>query len=571
MGFQQGLSGLNASSKNLEIIGNNVANANTYGTKVARGEFSDVYAAALSGAGTQAIGIGTNLAAVAQQFTQGNITTTSNPMDLAINGAGFFQVSDGNSPVSYTRNGQFKVDREGYIVNNAAQRLLGYPADGVGNIQAGQAGAIRLPTGGIEPRLTQEISIELNLESSVASTNPTTVAVELAQDTADGAAAQGATALLAMDDALDAVNLVTNGTPETAAAQASVAAAGALVTTASTTVAAMAAGYASATQTGAETAAAGGIAAVAAAKAAAQTAMTDVSTALGADPSNSELITAQTLLQDALVELDSLLSNAEQHEAAVDAVPGAMSGPAINFSDPDTFNYTTSMKVYDAKGQEVGLNYYFQKSGTDTWNVFGTANGTSVAGSDSSPQPISTLVFSSDGSRLLSPTAPISFNVPASVNDLGADTMAITGVTLDLSGASQFGSPSGVTDVMQDGFAAGQLTSIAVEANGIVTARYSNGMSRAAGQVEIATFRNPQGLQPIGDNGWARTFASGDPVVGVPGEGNLGKLQAGALEESNVDITGELVNMITAQRIYQANAQSIKTIDQVMQTIVNLR
>ena len=128
-----------------------------------------------------------------------------------------------------------------------------------------------------------------------------------------------------------------------------------------------------------------------------------------------------------------------------------------------------------------------------------------------------------------------------------------------------------INPAARDAEASGQLTSITVEANGIISARYSNGMSRSAGQIEIATFRNPQGLQPIGDNGWARTFASGDPVVGVPGDGNLGVLQAGALEESNVDITGELVNMITAQRIYQANAQSIKTIDQVMQTIVNLR
>jgi flagellar hook protein FlgE len=102
-------------------------------------------------------------------------------------------------------------------------------------------------------------------------------------------------------------------------------------------------------------------------------------------------------------------------------------------------------------------------------------------------------------------------------------------------------------------------------------ARYSNGQSRPAGQVEIAHFRNPQGLQPIGDNAWARTYASGDPIGGVPGDGNFGVLQAGALEESNIDLTGELVEMMTAQRIYQANAQTIKTQDQVLQTLVNMR
>jgi flagellar hook protein FlgE len=252
-------------------------------------------------------------------------------------------------------------------------------------------------------------------------------------------------------------------------------------------------------------------------------------------------------------------------------VPGALSGPQIDFSDADTYNNATSLTLYDAKGQEVALTYYFQKAGTDTWNVYATANKTTVAGTDALPQPITTLRFSADGGTLISPSGTVPFNIPAAVNAAGAETMAITGIQLDLAGASQFGSAYGVTDMSQDGFSAGQLTSIAVEANGIISARYSNGQSRPCGQVEIATFRNPQGLQPVGGNCWASSYASGDAVVGVPGDGNLGVLQAGALEESNVDITAELVNMITAQRIYQANAQSIKTIDQVLQTIVNLR
>src|SRR5262245_7049988 len=118
MGFQQGLSGLNAASKSLDVIGNNIANASTVGFKASRAEFEDVYAAALNGAGVNKVGIGVNLAAVAQQFTQGNITTTENPLDLALNGGGFFQVTDGQNPTIYSRNGQFKLDREGFIVNN---------------------------------------------------------------------------------------------------------------------------------------------------------------------------------------------------------------------------------------------------------------------------------------------------------------------------------------------------------------------------------------------------------------------------------------------------------------------
>ena len=420
MSFQQGLSGLNASSKNLEIIGNNIANANTFGTKVSRAEFADVYAAALNGAGTNSVGIGTTMAAVAQQFTQGAITTSDNPMDLAINGAGFFQITDGKSPVQYSRNGQFKVDRDGFIVNAFGKQLMGYAADGLGVIQPGQAVSLQLPTGGVSPKPTGRMDIEMNLDSRKGVTTP-------------------------------------------------------------------------------------------------------------------------------------------------------VAGAAIDFNDAATYNNATSLTLYDAKGQEVALTYYFQKTATDTWNVYATANGASVLGVPGAPDPISTITFAADGSAPISPIGPITFTVPASVNSAGAETLELTDIILNTGGATQFGSAFTVTDLRQDGFSSGQLVAIAIENNGIITARYSNGQSRPAGQIEVATFRNPQGLQPSGNNAWSRTYASGDPVTGVPGDGNLGVLQSGALEESNVDLTGELVQMITAQRIYQANAQTIKAQDQVLQTLVNLR
>ena len=420
MSFQQGLSGLNATSKNLEIIGNNIANSNTFGSKVSRGEFSDVYANALNGAGSNAVGIGTTLAAVSQQFTQGNITSTDNPMDLGISGAGFFQVSDGANPALYSRNGQFKVNQDGFIVNNQGLRLVGYAADGTGVIQPGNAVPLQLPTAGINPNATSEIQIEMNLDSRVGITAPA-------------------------------------------------------------------------------------------------------------------------------------------------------AGPAIDFNDPTTYNNATSLTVYDALGQNVALTYYFQKAATATWNVFVTANGLPVNGTPALPLATTTISFPPTGGAPLAPVGPTPFTIPASTNAVGAQTLAMTGVLLDLDGATQYGAGFGVTDLTQNGYAPGQLTGITIEANGIITARYSNGQSKPAGQIELATFRNPQGLQPTGGNAWARTFASGDPIVGVPGQGNLGILQSGALEESNVDLTAELVNMITAQRIYQANAQTIKTQDQVLQTLVNIR
>ena len=246
-------------------------------------------------------------------------------------------------------------------------------------------------------------------------------------------------------------------------------------------------------------------------------------------------------------------------------------GPMIDFSNANTYNNATSVTVFDMKGQDIAMTYYFQKSATDTWNMYATANGQSVLGSNAAPQPLTSIQFPSNGSAPTSPVGPITFDVPSSTNAAGAQTEPIVGMNFDLTGATQFGSAFGVTNMSQDGYAAGQLSTIAIESNGVIMARYSNGQSKPAGQIELATFRNPQGLQPLGDNAWGRSHSSGDPVYGVPGDGNLGVLQSGALEESNVDLTGELVQMITAQRIYQANAQTIKTQDQVLQTLVNLR
>ena len=306
MGFQQGLSGLNASSKNLEVIGNNVANANTIGAKESRAEFGDMYASAIS---NTSVGIGVNLQAVTQQFTQGNITTTDNPLDVAINGNGFFEVSNGNQTL-YTRNGQFQADKDGFITNNAGMKLVGYPASKDGVIQPGAAVPLQLPTGGVAPNPTSNITVQMNLDSRKAATLPATT-------------------------------------------------------------------------------------------------------------------------------------------------------PQINFTDATTYNDATSVTVYDAKGQDVALTYYFQKSATDTWNVYATANGTSVK-SDSSgnPLPVTTIDFPSNGGTPTAPLGTVSMDIPASTNAAGAATLPMTGVALDLTGATQFGSSFGVTSMKQDGYAAGQLVSV---------------------------------------------------------------------------------------------------------------
>ncbi|MEY4266879.1 MAG: hypothetical protein RIS90_1414, partial [Pseudomonadota bacterium] len=179
--------------------------------------------------------------------------------------------------------------------------------------------------------------------------------------------------------------------------------------------------------------------------------------------------------------------------------------------------------------------------------------------------PTFTMSFGADGS-LSSPTTMPTIVVPT--------TTGVTGdinATLDISNVTQYGANFAVSNLTQNGYAPGELVSLKIGEKGVITARYSNGQTQAAGQVALANFRNVQGLAPSGGGNWRETANSGQPVLGAPGQGKLGMLNAGAVEESNVDLTAELVNMMTAQRAYQANAQTIKTQDQVMSTLVNLR
>ncbi|MDR0440098.1 MAG: flagellar hook-basal body complex protein, partial [Candidatus Accumulibacter sp.] len=169
MAFQQGLSGLNASSKALDVVGNNIANASTVGFKSSSGHFADLYAASMNGSGIVQVGIGTQLAAVFQQFTQGNVTTTNNPLDIAINGGGFFNETR-NGEIMYTRNGQFHADNQGYIINDQDYRLMGYLADPTGKIVMTQPKEIQLDTSNIAPRPTGDplggnARMVLNLDS----------------------------------------------------------------------------------------------------------------------------------------------------------------------------------------------------------------------------------------------------------------------------------------------------------------------------------------------------------------------------------------------------------------------
>jgi flagellar hook protein FlgE len=240
-----------------------------------------------------------------------------------------------------------------------------------------------------------------------------------------------------------------------------------------------------------------------------------------------------------------------------------LTAPTVAPFDPNnaaTFNNSTSSTIYDSLGGAHTASLYFVKTGANAWNSYLTVDGTQVGAG-----ALTAMTFSTSGVL----TAPVGAVTSASFTPTGGG--AAQTLNFDFAGTSQFGSTFGVNSLSQDGYTSGHMTGFSTGSDGIVTGRYSNGQTKTLAQVVLANFSNDQGLQPLGNNQYAETSTSGTPLVGVPGSASLGLLQTSATEDSNVDLTAELVNMITAQRAYQANAQTIKTQDQIMQTIVNLR
>ena len=234
--------------------------------------------------------------------------------------------------------------------------------------------------------------------------------------------------------------------------------------------------------------------------------------------------------------------------------------PVFDPLDPSSFNHTTSVTIYDSLGSAHTATVFFIKDAVaNTWNTQVEIDGTPVAGS-------TPIVFNQDGS-VQSPAGGL---MPLAAYAPGNGAADIT-MSLDFGTATQFGDAFGVNSLSQDGFTTGRLTGISVDEEGVVFARFTNGQSTSLGKLALANFVNPQGLQQLGDTTWGESFSSGDALLGEAGTASFGSIQSGALEASNVDLTAQLVNMITAQRNFQANAQMISTADTVTQTVINIR
>jgi len=486
MSFQQGLSGLNSSAKQLDVIGNNVANSGTVGFKQSQAQFADMYAASLSGSGAVQIGTGGKVAAVVQQFTQGNVTNTSNPMDTAISGQGFFRMIDQGGSVLYSRNGQFQVDKNGFIVNNQGHKLSGYLPDATGAIIPGQPLPIQLNSSDLAPQQTANVVVGANLDSRAATpVNPTFSPID--------PTSYNSSTSLTVYDSLGASHVGSLYFQRVPMAVASL---------------------------GNGTIAAG------------SSTMTLSGSTVGLSAGNTVTLSGVTYT---ITSVDSA--------AQLTVSP---TGPV---------------------GGVAGVAFTATNAPSADWNAYLAIDGALVPAAGT---PMTMLTFDTLGQ--LSSTTPVS--VPLGTVASAAFTptgAAAQTLSFNFAQTSQYGGSFGVNSLTQDGYSSGRLSGFNTSADGTILGRYSNGQSRALGQMLLANFTNPQGLQPMGNNEWVESATSGGPLIGTPGSSALGVLQSSAVEDSNVDLTAELVNMITAQRVYQANAQTIKAQDQVLQTLVNLR
>lgn len=220
----------------------------------------------------------------------------------------------------------------------------------------------------------------------------------------------------------------------------------------------------------------------------------------------------------------------------------------------DSFSYSQSSKVYDSLGVEHTVTQYFVKTADNTWQVNYAFNGTKTG------SPV-TMEFNTNGTLKSPTTSPVLNLTPP-----GAENIALS---VDVARVSQYASDFNATRNQSNGYAAGDLTGVKVDADGGVYATFTNGQSLLQGQVVMANFTNPNGLMQTNNTTWQQSFSSGQPVLGAPGTGTMGSLTAGAYESSNVDLTGELVSLMTSQRNYQANAKTISSADKMTQVLFN--
>lgn len=648
MPFNVALSGLRASSVDLEVTGNNIANASTVGFKRSRAEFGDVYSNSFFGGGDTATGDGVSVQKVRQMHSQGNVAFTDSNLDLAISGGGFFVLSDAGE-AKYSRAGQFGVDKDGFLVNNTGMRVQGFRANESGTV-SGVLGDLVVDSNDLPPVRTTNVFASYNLNSSepVLSQSGTTVntdggSIGVAQTGSQNGYPSQTINIVSPTGGTSQVTTAVNATAGAIAAQFSLT--DGVTASATTTASISLADFSNVSNTmsvsvnGVRFQPTGATPALQLADLGTKinasalvgiTAVTDATGDLriiqdqGADllfGFAGDVTDSFDILGTNVPPTSVTLNNGQAQGViggAVDIVldegyamnnGGAttpliatfIGQPFINNqfapNDPSSYNHATSTNIFDSLGNSHVMSNYFVKqnsavSGMNTWQMHVQIDnqdvGDPLIGSVPSRATFN-LVFNEDGSLneilsdqiLISNWDPLDANGqpngaarPLNVVDGGVlpipDPPTSSNFEVDVTSLTQFGSPFAVNNLVQNGFTTGRLVGLDVDDSGLMLSRYSNGQSLVLGQVALANFNDIEGLSPNGDTTWVQTFASGDPIIGAPGTASLGVLTASAVEQSNVDLSNELVNLIIAQRNYQANSKTIETANTVQQTILNI-
>lgn len=633
MAFNTGLSGLRAASVDLDVTGNNIANASTVGFKGSKVQFGDLYASGFLSGGTNPIGDGVRVQDVKQSFGQGNISFTDNGLDMAISGDGFF-ILNNNGEIRYSRAGQFGIDKDGFVTNNQNMRVQGFTADNDGNL-SGIRGDLQIETDNLAPRRTTNLRSDLNLDSRQSVLESRVVdfqTVSMGDLTVDdvfrvaysdgtnspditipaGSTARDAAGIINQQRGLSAsaTTAVTLGQEFSITDLEDALAAGdtefrieldgqnvpiSLSGVSSLQGLVDAINASSATSLSASLVDGGSDIRIIDNRGS-NVGISFASTDAGVNQA-LEVFQGDVNIQSDRTVQDILPVGASSEIADAFAGGDLRITNSFNPLDQRTYNHATSTTIFDSLGNSHELTQFFVKNpspgngvGVSEWSVYLQIDGELVAGTDTSPY---TARFNEDGTLQSingDPNGEIVVTdwIPKDPNGEpnGADGPPLPGeevvtpipeppttsaFVVDLGNTTQYGANFGVNDQRQNGYSTGRLSGLDVSDQGVIFARYTNGQSKSLGQVALASFNNTNGLSPVGETTWVETFESGQPIIGAPDTGTLGSIKASSVEESNVDLSAELVNLIIAQRNYQANAKTIETSDAVTQTIINLR
>jgi len=489
MSFNIALSGITAAQKDLDVTANNIANVNSYGFKESRAEFADVYATSIFTNTKTTHGDGVLVNDVAQQFTQGSLLFTSNTLDMAISGGGFFGLGNGidSDEITFTRAGAFKLDSDNFIVNSNGDFLQGFPVNEDGSVRSSSlstATSIQIPDTAGAPTQTENIDIEFNLDSSDTALDPADF------DPADTDTYSFSTSTVIYDSLgnsrISSIYFIKAEDPTTMQTDATAAGATGFV---------------------------GGVAAVPVAE---QT------------NANSWMIFTTVTDEDG------------------NTIP-------VDLEDNVAESGGTGV-VYEATSGQRGMLLQFDASGSVVDSTFAV--------------PVTERLGLTTAATSIVP-APVAPYDGAGAITNGADPDQL--YNINMSNLTQFSSGYSVESLSQDGNTVGRLTGVTIDTEGLIEAKYSNGDSTPISKVMLARFANEQGLTQIGDTSWTESTASGQPLAGEADSGTFGQIRSGTLEQSNTNLTNELVDLITAQRNYQASSRALEVNSAITTTILQIR